>query len=169
MALSRYWWKFKFSDLNSYNAILHIIIIIVQWNPSIMATIPCKCGHKSEGFTITISMLWVPRCMSGHYREGGCSSEVAIKRGSTVYCQCYSTVPCKIFVSEPLVFNSWHYCGYSVNTAGFPKIIWSRSYCSVVLWLLIFISELLMTMHPHAWLHNVVPINDINIGYLIIL
>ena len=168
MALRRYWRKFKFSDLNSYNAILHIIIIIVQWNPSIMATIPCKCGHKSGVLQLLFQCCeyqgaWVAiiERVAAHQRWP--------LRGVPLYiASVIPLYPVNIRLwafSVQFMVLLWIFSKY----CRFSQIIWSCSYCSVILWLLIFISELLMTMHPYAWLHNVVPINAINIGYLIIL
>ena len=65
------------------------IMFPIQWNPCIMATIGTKdFGHyrgvvTNQGF-YKYHFNAVGTKVSGHYREGGHSSGVTIKRGSTV-------------------------------------------------------------------------------------
>ena len=64
-------------------------MIGVQWNPSVVATVGTKdFGHyrgvaTNQGF-YKYHFNAMGTKVSGHYREGGLSSGVAIKRGSTV-------------------------------------------------------------------------------------
>ena len=64
-------------------------MISVQWNPSVVATVGTKdFGHyrgvatNQEFYKYHFNAVGTK--VSGHYREGGLSSGVAIKRGSTV-------------------------------------------------------------------------------------
>ena len=55
----------------------NVMYIVPQWNPSIMATIRTKdFSHYREYYINAVGTK-----MSDLYREGGCSSGVAIKEG----------------------------------------------------------------------------------------